>query len=139
MDYDYGERAKAERTLGLEEKVVPPAKPAGIRRGELQNDRIADGIPAFNWPGVTRLFNDYGEPAGDVSEGVYRLLSAYAHSRRWRLLLGPSTPIGAATAQGQLMSVSANDDLASMMTSLAVSWMARAIEEAGRYCQIRGT
>lgn len=129
---DYEERRKAEKVLGVT-KVTAPAKTAAQRRADLEAQRLADHIPAINLPPFTMLFADHGIPGGDPSEAVYRILSAYAHGRRWRLLMTPASKIGASATGQTLMRVTASDWVSEAMTELAVDWAEKAIEEAEAY------
>ena len=131
MSYDYEERRKAEQVLGV--TPTPPAKSAAIRKADLEAERIADQLPWFQFPGPTRLFALHGTPGGSSGEAIYRILSAHAHGRRWRLLLNPSTLIGPSPTGGELRSVTASDSMSSEMTQLAVRWAGLAMTEAERY------
>jgi hypothetical protein len=132
--YDYEERRKAENAMEIADKIVPPAMSAARRIAELEEGRLADNIPAISYPPMTRLFELYAVPAAKRGESLYRILSAHAHSRRWRLLMNPSTDTGSvATTGAKIMKVTAGDQISAEFTQMAVRWVARAIGEAEGY------
>jgi len=126
--------AAAMRALGREPKVpVPPAMTAAARKAELEAQRIADDLAAYQSPPYTRLLETHGLPGGDRSIGDYRVLSGHAHGLRWRLLLNPSEDAGPTGGPTLRRVVTASDPLAVRMTRLGMAYVETAMVEAEAY------
>jgi len=138
---DYEERRKAEnsmaaamRALGREPKVpVPPAMTAAARKAELEAQRIADGLAAYQLPPYTRVLETHGLPGGDRSVGDHRVLTGHPHGLRWRLLLNPSEDAGPTGGPSLRRVMTPSDPLAVRMTRLGMAYVETAMAEAEAY------
>lgn len=133
---DYRNRHDFERDFGIpSEKVKPPAKTGADRRAELLAERTAHKIGVVNVPKMTPLFGGYIGLEPGPGRATYRLLSAYAHGKQWKGLTTKNQAVenAAPVPGGQLMKVSANDDLSLQMTVLGMRVAAAALAELRAY------
>jgi hypothetical protein len=133
MVHDLEEQRKAEQVV--EELFDWPESSADKRLADLESSRASADVPEVRWPGPTRLFATHGMPNGPRGEAIYRVLSAHAHGRFWRLLLysDQSLSIVHRPDSPTVVEVEADDDVAMRMTQLAMDWVSAAVEEAREY------
>ncbi len=133
---DYANRRDFERDFGIPpEKVKPPAKTGADRRAELLAARTANKIGVVKVPTMTALFGAYAGLESGPGRAIYRLVSAYAHGKQWKGLTTNNQAVENAVAVpgGQLMKVTANDDMSLWMTLLGVRVAAAALAELRAY------
>lgn len=129
---DYANRRDFERDFGIPpEKVKPPARTGADRRAELLAERTAHKIGVVKVPTMTALFGAYVGLEPGPGRAIYRLLSAYAHGKQWKGLTTKNQAVENAVPVpgGQLMKVTANDDLSLQMTVLGMRVAAAALDE----------
>jgi len=129
---DYGNRRDFERDWGIT-AVEPPAKSAADRIATLRADRDRAKIGHLAVPGPTSLFGAYSGWSPARGRGAYRLLSAFAHGQQWKGLILRIDAVGADVPGGQVVRVSANDELAVAFTAFAVRVAGSALAELGSY------
>jgi hypothetical protein len=130
MSEDYEERRKAENSFGMT-AFAPDGKSAAARKADLESDRLADHIKAVQPLSLVDLFKRYFLPDGEDGAFFYRILSANAHARRWRLGMNTIADIGG--SDPPLSRISAGDDIAWASTANAVLTLTRAMDEAEGY------
>ncbi len=133
---DYGNRHDFEHDFGLPvENLKPPAKSGADRRAELLAERTAHKIGVVKAPKMTALFGAYIGLEPGPGRAMYRLLSAYAHGMQWKGITTKNQAVDNAVPVpgGQLMKVTANDDLSLQMTVLGVRIAVAALAELLAY------
>lgn len=134
---DYGNRRDFERDFGIEPAAIkPPAKSGADRYKELQAERDVAKIGPIKVPSMTYRFGGYSHLEAGLGRAIYRLLSAYAHGKQWKGLTTKIQVVEAAAEVrgGKVVKVSANDDMALMLTSLAMKVATSAVDEVDAYC-----
>lgn len=133
---DYRERRAFEQEIGVTaDRLRPPAKTGTDRLTELQRERDRAGIGRTEIPKMTALFGAYAVPGGPTGRALYRLLSAYAHGKQWKGLTTRFRVVeDVKEVPGvRLVQVTANDDLAVVMTAVGLSTAALALAELETY------
>jgi hypothetical protein len=135
---DYINRRDFDRDMGI--RAVPsPSKTAAVRLKELEREcRVAKLKPGATM-GVTSRCRAYAVPNGSAGVAVYRLLSAFAHSKQWAALGMKLDDVSSAPAikGGKVMFVTGNDSLAVSMTTFAVIAAMAGIEDLERHAGMR--
>ena len=130
---DYEERKKFETTIRGGPKMKAPGKSASERLDDLKREQVADSI-ANESMNVTAAARSYLVGSGN-GEGIYRLLSAFAHGNSWSLVASERTifPNVNPPPHGHIGQVTASGDLAVDLTNIAVMTYAAAVTDLGLY------
>lgn len=136
---DYGNRRDFERDFGIDPAAIkPPAKSGDDRYKELLAARDAAKIGPIKVPSMTYRLGGYSHLEPGPGRAIYRLLSAYAHGKQWKGLTTKLQAVEAAAEVrgGKVVKVTANDDMAVMLTALAMKVASSAVDEVDRYCGV---
>lgn len=136
---DYGNRRDFERDFGIDPAAIkPPAKSGADRHKQLQEKRDAANIGRVKVETMTYRFGGYIGLQPGPGRAIYRLLSAYAHGKQWKGLTTKIQAVALATEVrgGKVVKVSANDDMAVMLTALAMKVATAAVDEVDAYCSV---
>lgn len=130
---DHEERKKFETTIRGGPKMKAPGKSVAERLDDLKREQVENSI-ANESMNVTAAARSYLVGSGN-GEGIYRLLSAFAHGNSWSLLASDKeTVLGMnPLPQGHIVQVTASEDLAVGMTNIAVMTYAAAVTDLGSY------
>ncbi len=127
---DYRLRRRVDELAKI--KPVPPGKSAVDRIADLDFEVANLALRVLTKINLTDLFRKYSNRSGDVGEINYSILSAFAHSRNWALLLQAAEKVGSGVAPGgAVMKTSANDTFALAFTVHAVRTATLAVEDVG--------
>ena len=133
---DYANRREFEDDFGVSpDAIKPPAKNAATRIAELKAARDTAKIGPIKVPSMTYRFGGYIGMSAPHGRSMYRLLSAYAHGMQWKAMTTKFELVEGApeVAGGRVAKVSANDEMAVMLTDLGVTTVAAALRELEAY------
>jgi hypothetical protein len=128
---DYVLRGKSEHFMKID--TSGGSMTAAERIVQLQERAKAVDIPILAAWDHTSRFRGYGVPPGPRSAAHYGVVSAFAHARRWRLLLADTKILRQYDGGRSLRSVGANDTVTVSLTMEAVGWLDFAINDATIY------
>ena len=135
---DYGNRRDFARDFGIPASAIkPPGTGAADRFQELAKDCDAAKIGRMKVPSMTYRFGGYTGLRPGPGRAIYELLSAYAHGKQWKGLTAKFEAVedAAAVPGGRVVKVTANDDMAVLLTDLGMRVAAIALGELEAYCR----